>query len=1219
MKERSRSDGNAKANPIRDFLKTQSKTLALKVVAALQLLPENHGKNLRLEKLAFYTAKYCDDNVLTLDAVAFQTFLRQHFQFDPMEDSVESVFTGNVSTIFGNLVAFPGPDKHSYRVLDRLLLVAFNNNTTFPDDFLAIIQNSLCLLRLLDSVARKANIKRYQSLNQTHRNEIVFTRKLNIIEDLLLIPKSIVTEDSDIPSKLVNALCTSDLDLDLDIETPFEDNPLLNKPIIVVEDGYIIALPTAILTAIINYIFLEAERLKLFQKLIKAYHNHCFDSIELGFKKIGWRPIKNLKFENLDSGVFISVFLLDVDIYAIVAYIPDRMDVDDTKFANDIVKIKRVILASAKHEIKFLVLATGGYSGDVTFFRIEDLGDDTWIIQFSCFDLEYVQSISSATKLTLWKYAKALKKAKGSLQIISLDPMATFGFFLKNDESFFLSDERTNGISIDSDYGTNIRVSSIQDSDQHTILKQEGEMLGYFEVTKYASYELIYEPIAISPNHLLVLDKFKSPIWIVSQDLESASARDLALKFAESILYWLSILDLVSSLVNVHAGLPIEIDISIDAGLKKTEPQEASIGENNNLDLKYKIQNNGVRGFELYIPSQIINLLIQPNNLGEQVIIRQVIRGLNHLALNESNQQVVTDDQINDAILHWMRNPRQRMILLTPAHVDSRLDPRWLRDPTYNIPDADTSDILQNLTSFLPPERIIPEELISIEEKNRLCHEIVAGLVGHVQKALSEYNSGGLIEYLMNKNESLIFKRELDKIHIPAQIVCLSNYNDQIAQLKKNEERVIQTSLSIRCLIEFAAAILSEGTKLITDDDVDYLLAITEQIIQWGSLSDTLQTGLYNMWMGLLPSGRVGTDKTFYNDYLQSYRDAHLDENLTRQIEKVQAEYDQVKKAADNDRLTSNNVTQELDIAFHQQFKISLKSYYQLHHFLSIIAIASKKSVLIIKKSDLFQEIIKFATDFTEDEFEAALSLMSLKQRESLGKSPKNYASYDIYPWRYNRELSYMRRPIYSFKKENESYVMYGFRHTLVSIDNLLYLLYGGRLNNEKYQYLKGISSKINNAKGKDFRNEVYKWIVDNTKLTVIPHEVQISDLEFGDIDILVWDDSTHLIYSIECKNTHPAKNIYEMKIELDSYFGKSDDEGMISKHVNRHNWLAKHTDQVAKWLKVQKVKPENITSLVVTAFEIPAAYISQKKLPLKIYSFHALKKELKFGSLPIN
>lgn len=1203
--------GSHEDDPIKDFLQTQSKTLALKIIAALQLLPENHGKNLRLEKLAYYAAKYCDDKILKLDAVTFQAFLRQHFQFDQMEDSFESVFTGNVSTLFGNLVVFPGPDKHSYRVLDRLLLIIFNNNTNFPSDFLAIVQDSLCLLRWLDSIALQANISRYQFGIQSDNTSIIFTRRLNLIEDLLLIPRNLIAEGSEIPESLINALSTSSSELDLDIETFFEENPLINKPIIEVEEGYVIAVPTALSSAITNYIFTEAAKLQLSLELIRAYHDHCLRSIELGFVKIGWKPIKTLKFDNFEFGFLISIFQLDVDIYAILAYIPDRLDIDDTKFAESIDRIKTSLSASVTFEIKFLVLIIGGYSGDVMFFRIEDLGEDAWIIQFSCFDLEYVQSISSLSKLTLWKYAKALRKAKDSMYILSLDAMATFGFFIKNDESFFSSDQRFNGLSIHSDYGTDIRISSIKDSDQHTILKQEGNALGYFEVVKYVSYELIYEPIAISPKDLLVLDKFASPIWIVSKKLTNASARDLALKFAESILYWLSILDFVDSLVNIHAGLPIEIDIFIDPIFKNSEVQD-DLGTNiSSLGLTYQLRDNNLHGFELYVPSQIINLLIQPNNLGEQIIMKQIYVALNQLAFNLSKHQVITEGQIDDAILQGMQNPRQRMILLTPAHLDSRLDQRWIEDPTYTIPEADTSDVLHNLTSFLPAGKIIPEELISVDEKNKLCHEIVTCLVEHLQETLSGYNSVDLIEYLMNKNEAVIFKRELDKIHIPAQIVCFSNYDTQIALLRKSEERVIQTSLSIRCLIEFVATKTFSGQNLITEDCVDHLLAVTEQIIQWGSVSDTLQTGLYNMWMGLLPSGRIGVDKSFYNDYLTNYRDALLDENLTAQIEKLQKEYDQSEKPVSEDKLTSDSITQELDESFQRQFQISLKKYFQLHHLLSIVAIANEKSVLIIKKYDLYQAIVKLEGSFEEGEFEAALSLMSLKERDSLGKSPRNYARYDVYPWRYNRELSFMRRPIYSFKKGEDIYVMYGFRHTTVSINNLIYLLYGGRFNNDKYQYLKSISSKINNAKGKDFRNEVYRWIESSTNLTVIPHEVKINDLEFGDIDILAWDSSNDFVYSIECKNTHPAKNIYEMKTELDSYFGEVDGGGMIFKHVRRHNWLLKNKDELMKWLGVEGIQSNNIVSLVVTAFEIPAGYISQKKLPMKIYSFHALKKVL--------
>ena len=81
--------------------------------------------------------------------------------------------------------------------------------------------------------------------------------------------------------------------------------------------------------------------------------------------------------------------------------------------------------------------------------------------------------------------------------------------------------------------------------------------------------------------------------------------------------------------------------------------------------------------------------------------------------------------------------------------------------------------------------------------------------------------------------------------------------------------------------------------------------------------------------------------------------------------------------------------------------------------------------------------------------------------------------------------------------------------------------------------------------------------------LIVIDYEVDISpnghlkaDIKYGDVDILVYDTKTNVVWSLECKDTNKAKNIHEMKKEMDNYLGREGGEGMIKKHFERHNWL---------------------------------------------------------------
>lgn len=55
------------------------------------------------------------------------------------------------------------------------------------------------------------------------------------------------------------------------------------------------------------------------------------------------------------------------------------------------------------------------------------------------------------------------------------------------------------------------------------------------------------------------------------------------------------------------------------------------------------------------------------------------------------------------------------------------------------------------------------------------------------------------------------------------------------------------------------------------------------------------------------------------------------------------------------------------------------------------------------------------------------------------------------------------------------------------------------------------------------------------------------ADKDYGDIDVCSIDFANKVIYSIECKDTEQAKNIHEMKGELDKYLEKTDGSGLES------------------------------------------------------------------------
>lgn len=165
---------------------------------------------------------------------------------------------------------------------------------------------------------------------------------------------------------------------------------------------------------------------------------------------------------------------------------------------------------------------------------------------------------------------------------------------------------------------------------------------------------------------------------------------------------------------------------------------------------------------------------------------------------------------------------------------------------------------------------------------------------------------------------------------------------------------------------------------------------------------------------------------------------------------------------------------------------------------------------------------------------------------------------------------------------------MYSARHLSMAEENFTYLFFTGSLKIDKsYKKIWSLLADRNNKKGKAFRQEVYLWLSKNiSHLEIIPYEFKIpkkkGEKDYGDIDILAFDHSKKVIYSIECKNTKLAKIAYEFSRDSKNYIEKQ-----LPKHLNRHIWLGSNLSILHNHFKVD-FSEYRIQSMVISSNQLP-------------------------------
>lgn len=134
---------------------------------------------------------------------------------------------------------------------------------------------------------------------------------------------------------------------------------------------------------------------------------------------------------------------------------------------------------------------------------------------------------------------------------------------------------------------------------------------------------------------------------------------------------------------------------------------------------------------------------------------------------------------------------------------------------------------------------------------------------------------------------------------------------------------------------------------------------------------------------------------------------------------------------------------------------------------------------------------------------------------------------------------------------------------------------------------------------------------INEYEMKIGPRGHLIAESDMGDIDILAINHKKHIIYSIECKNTHQAKVVYEFRMEINNYLGEPPQKGLISKQINRDKCLHDNKEYVISNLGLDD--RYNIFFLVVSKHILPTRFL--RPVELKLISFQELRKK----GLPIS
>ncbi len=376
--------------------------------------------------------------------------------------------------------------------------------------------------------------------------------------------------------------------------------------------------------------------------------------------------------------------------------------------------------------------------------------------------------------------------------------------------------------------------------------------------------------------------------------------------------------------------------------------------------------------------------------------------------------------------------------------------------------------------------------------------------------------------------------------------------------------------------------------------------------INYAMLSDTAYWNLGELKLRFLPSQRLGIEGTARQPVVGSFMRAAALNQIGAASEYFDRHWKQVRSENERERFRS-----ELDAATENEFGHPASELLDLMAVGISIAQEDPSGRVSVRTEDVIGRAAK-ELNRSRDSIRHALDLLTLGPRASFWTPPPGFTRRDLYPWRYNRPLSYLRRPFLAHYVENSLQITWGFRHLRAAQHFLLSQCTSGKINATTAQ-LRSFVSGLLDERGEAFNDKVFNFFNERGDLSIKSRVRKIGRLHelknsLGDIDVLVGDARRRRIVVIECKDLSLSRTPYEMAQELAELFqGVRGRKSIVARHIARTSWIAAHLSEVVSFLGLQKSKRWDVIPLIVVDQPLFASYVRES--PAQVLSLEEIRQ----------
>ncbi len=384
----------------------------------------------------------------------------------------------------------------------------------------------------------------------------------------------------------------------------------------------------------------------------------------------------------------------------------------------------------------------------------------------------------------------------------------------------------------------------------------------------------------------------------------------------------------------------------------------------------------------------------------------------------------------------------------------------------------------------------------------------------------------------------------------------------------------------------------------------DRLMSLASEIIRWGGLSDVIRYELSDPELAMLPNGRLGVGEHAYRAATEGFMEVYAEQWLELATDAFREYWEE----PDAGPLAVSEA--ELDTATEAEFGVSLGGLQWLLAHAIDLGSHLQGACKVMPLPDFVAELAA-RLRWTTEQVKEALEVLASRPRANFLIPPAPHITEDTYPWRYNRGLSYVRRPLLIRQTARGEEVVWGIRHVWEALHYLRGLCIGGRLRARSPEMRKLIG-RLLDERGERFNDEVGGLFrgVPGARVALrvgnVGGELRgATGEDLGDIDVLAAIPRERRLCIIETKDISIARTPWELRSEVANLFeAKGRRRSAIEKHAARVEWVRRNTGPTLERLGFDGGEADlwTIEPLIAIGSELVSPRMMQSPIPIITY-----------------